>query len=150
MAPSSPTPLQHIVICGSMSALAQMELLADQLRQLGFAVTTPVPDEAGLDWAQLSTREAVAVKKAYLSDYFEVIRQADLVLIANFDKNGIAGYVGANTLMEAACGYALRKPVFFLQPLGHQSASLELAAISSGVLDGDPGRLPELLEGSSG
>lgn len=136
---------RHIVMCGSMSALEKMDLLAGQLRQEGFAVTTPVPDEAGLDWARLSTREAVALKKTYLSDYFDVIRRGDLVLIANFEKNGIAGYVGANTLMEAACGYALGKPVYFLHEIGDQPASLELAAISSGVLQGAPQRLSAFL-----
>eukprot|EP00903_Cladosiphon_okamuranus_P000850 g848.t1 len=122
-----------------------MEDLAESLRREGFAVSTPVPDEAGVDWVLLSDSEAVALKKAYLSDYFDVIRQGDCVLVANYDKNGIAGYVGANTLMEAACGFALGKPVYLLHAIGAQPSSLELAAVSSGILEGDPARLSELL-----
>ncbi|MCK7613380.1 hypothetical protein [Roseibium sediminicola] len=137
---------RHIVICGSMSTLDLMERLAGQLRRDGHTVSTPVPEEAGFDWTALSPMQAVARKKAFLSDYFEVIRRGDVVLIANTEKHDIPGYVGANTLMEAACGYALRKPVYFLHDIGDQPCRLEAAAVSSGVLNGDLERLFKLLD----
>lgn len=135
----------HVVICGSMSALRTMQVLATELREDGFQVTTPVEEESKLDWSALPLDEAVAAKKIYLDDYFEVIRSADIVLIANVVKHGIEGYVGANTLMEAACGHALRKPVVFLHPIGAQSCQLEAYSISSGVLNGEVKRLKDLL-----
>ncbi|MBO6891783.1 MAG: hypothetical protein JJ866_07575 [Roseibium sp.] len=128
-----------------MSALKIMETLAARLRKEGYRVSTPVPEEGKLDWQNMSLAEAVAIKKGFLDDYFEVIRDADIVLIANVEKHGIDGYVGANTLMEAACGHALRKPVIFLHPVGMQACQIEACAISSGILHGDAARLKELL-----
>lgn len=139
----------HIVICGSMSALEVMEDLAAQLRQEGYTVSTPVPEEAGFDWATLSPEEAAARKKVFLSDYFEVIRNGDVVLIANTKKHGIPGYIGANTLMEAACGYALHRPVLFLHPIGDQPCRIEASAVSSGILNGNLNKLADLLPAQS-
>jgi len=145
MTMTPPNAPQQIVICGSMSALDVMERLARRLRCDGYTVTTPVPDEAGLDWSALSPEQAVARKRRFLSGYFDVIKGGDVVLIVNTDKHGIRGYVGANSLMEAACGYALRKPVYFLHEIGDQPCRLEAAAISSGVLGGEICRLNGLL-----
>ncbi len=128
-----------------MSALKEMEDIAEVLRAIGFQVTTPAPEETGLDWETLSLEEAVAVKKDFLNDYFDVIAGADIVLIANCAKQGIEGYIGANALMEAACGHALGKPVVFLYPVREQPCQLEALAVSAGVLDGNPGLLEDFI-----
>ena len=140
---------RRIVICGSMTFIDEMETLAAELESLGFQATTPVREEAAFIWGELSETEAASAKRVLIDGHFEAIRMCDVVLIANYDKHGVSGYVGANTLMEAACGHALAKPVVFLNPLGPQSCKLELAAISSGVLDGQPGRLQPALDDQS-
>ena len=145
MALNSRTVSPHIVICGSMSALQLMERLGADLRRHGYRVSTPVPEEAGYDWKALSPEAAIARKRDFLSDYFKVIEEGDAVLVANTEKHGISGYIGANALMEAACGYALGKPVFFLYDIGDQPCQLEAGAVSSGSLGGDIQRLPDLL-----
>ena len=128
-----------------MSFLGEMEQLAENLRRDGFRVTTPAPEERGLDWETLTLRDAVTLKRDFLNDYFETIRQCDLVLIANYAKHGIKGYIGANSLMEAACGHALGKPVIFLNPIGDQPCQLEALAIATSVLEGAPLHLQQLL-----
>lgn len=137
--------LLHIVICGSMSALKEMEILAERLSNDGYRVTTPVPEETTLIWEKLSIEEAARLKRGFLNDYFDIIRQSDAVLIANLEKHGIPGYIGANTLMEVACGHALGKPVFFLNAIGEQPCRVEAHAVAAGILDGDAGRLADLL-----
>lgn len=114
-----------------------MERLADRLRHDGVRVSTPEREETGFDWSALSLTEAAAHKKAFLSGYFDVIKTCDAVLIVNADKHGISGYVGANTLMEAACGFTLGKPVWFLNEIGPQPCQLEAMSVSRGVLSGD-------------
>lgn len=120
-----------------MSVLKEMEALAATLRDLGLLATTPVKEEESHDWNKLPLEAAVALKRPFLSGYFETIRTADAVLIANYAKHGIPGYVGANALMEAACAHAHGKPVFFLQAVGPQPCQLEALAVSAGILDGD-------------
>ncbi|WP_394689274.1 hypothetical protein [Hoeflea sp.] len=128
-----------------MSALPQIEDIANELHSSGFHTTTPVREEEALDWDTLSLQQAVTVKRRFLLDYFDTIRAGDAVLIVNLKKHGIEGYVGANTLMEDSCGAALGKPVFYLNKLGNQSCRLEALAVSSGVLNGRIGRMAELL-----
>ncbi len=128
-----------------MAFLPQMEELAAELHEDGFLVSTPAPDEEGTNWSDLTLEQAVALKKDFLDAYFEVIRNADAVLIANYPKHGIKGYIGANALMEAACGHALGKPVIFLHEIGEQPCRLEALSISSGILNGSADGLKELI-----
>ena len=134
----------RIAICGSMSAILVMEEMAIVLRGQGFEVSTPVREEGSLNWNELCQDEAVATKRAFLNNYFEIIRASHTVIIANTEKHGIEGYVGANTLMEAACAHALEKPIFTLNPVGIQPCQLEVLAISSGSLDESVERFPTI------
>lgn len=130
---SSPSAIS---LCGSMRFVDAMEALAAELCAQGHTVHTPEREEDGVDWDRLSPEAAVARKAGFLNGHFSKIRQSDLVLIANYEKNGIPGYIGANTLMEAACGHALGKPVYLLFPPGAQSCHLEALAVCTAVLDG--------------
>ncbi|WP_420628771.1 hypothetical protein [Candidatus Leptofilum sp.] len=133
-------PKQVLAICGSMQFIDEMEAVAAELIASGWTVHTPQRAEADFRWDSLTAQERLQVKKAYIDDHLEKIRQATAVLIANYPKNGINGYIGANSLMEAAFAYALGLPVYFLFPIGEQSCQLEAESIASGVWNG---RIPK-------
>lgn len=125
-----------IAICGSMSFIDRMEAVAAELRPHVEMVFTPAREEQGLDWSALPIEAAVERKRAYLFGYLERIRASDRVLIANFDKHGIEGYVGPNTLVEAAFAHATGREVAFLYRPGDQPARLEALAMMTTCLDG--------------
>jgi hypothetical protein len=58
------------------------------------------------------------------------------VLIANFPRAGVTGYVGPNALVEAAFGRAMGKPVAFPNRPGEQGCQLEALALMTVCLDG--------------
>lgn len=124
-----------------MSFMDEMEAMVPVLSEMGHAVSTPVREERDQRWEDLTRAEAVRLKAGYVGSYLEVIRQSELVLIANYDKSGVAGYVGANALVEAAFAFALGKPVAFLQAPGPQPCQLEALAMMRACLDGDLARL---------
>ena len=130
-----------IAICGSMTFVDEMEALAAVLTAAGMTVATPVRDEGEVNWSGLDDDAAAAAKARYVADYLAVIRRCDVVLIANYEKAGVRGYVGANALVEAAFGYALGKTVAFLNPPGPQPCRLEAMAMMTMCLDGDVRRL---------
>lgn len=130
-----------ICICGSMSFIDEMEAMGAILLGKGHGVTTPEREERERRWETLPLDEAVRLKAGYVGGYLEVIRQTDLVLIANYDKSGVAGYVGANALVEAAFAFALGKPVVFLNAPGVQPCQLEALALMGACLGGDLSRL---------
>lgn len=118
-------------------------------------MTTPAREERGLNWTELSSSEAAKRKKQFIDGYLARIRRSDAILIANFPKHGAEGYVGPNTLMEAAFGYALGIPVIFLFNPANQACGLECISIAHGCLHGDttgiidalgcaPSRLPQI------
>lgn len=119
--------------------------MAAALVNMGYHVTTPAREEHGMNWATLPASEAIKLKKSFVDAYLEKIRQSDAVLIANFPKQGIDGYVGPNTLMEAAFSYSLGIPVIFLFDPANQACGLECIAVSKGCLHGDVANIADVL-----
>ncbi len=113
-----------------------MEDLSKRIQDLGYQVEIPQREEESIDWEGSDVHEAGQLKKQFIDDHLEKIKKSDAVLLANFEKHEIHGYVGPNTLMEAAFAYALNKPVVLLFEPGDQPCSLELRGIASLVLEG--------------
>jgi nucleoside 2-deoxyribosyltransferase len=128
-----------------MAFIDEMERLAAELEHFGCEVLSPVREEHGLDWSILSRPETLALKKSYVDTHLDKIRRADAVLIANFRKHGVEGYVGPNTLMEAAFAYAQGIPVIFLHDPYDQASGLECGSISRGFVNGDASAVLQLI-----
>ena len=121
-----------------MDFYAEMEQLAHGLIRGGLTAHLPVAEEVKVDYTALSDRELSEAKGAFITQYLDKIRASDAVLLANYTKHGIAGYVGANTLMEAAFAFALGKLIFVLNPLGEQPCRPEVLGLAPTLLYGDP------------
>lgn len=134
-----------ISICGSMVFADQMEAIANSLGLLGCEALTPAKEERDQDWSDLSDASLIALKRSYVDRHLEKIRRSDAVLVANYRKHEIEGYLGPNTLIEAAFAYTLSIPVLFLHDPSQQPCGLECLAISSGMLDGEPTKALTLL-----
>ena len=114
-----------------------MSEIGDSLSQKGFQVHLPEKAESGIDWSSPDTDEATRTKRQFIDQHLQKIRSANLVLIANFNKYGITGYIGASALMEAAFAYSLDKPLILLNYPGEQSCQLEILSIATRILHGD-------------
>ena len=119
-----------------MTFIDAMEDLAIRIEALGYGVKIPQREEKAIDWGNPDLHDVGNLKQKFIDDHLAKIRGSDAVLLANFEKHGIAGYVGPNTLMEAAFGYALGKPVALLFDPGNQPCSIELMGITRLLLDG--------------
>ncbi len=120
-----------------MTFIDQMESLAADLYKANYEVTTPIREEPSTNWDALSKAETFALKKRYIDEHLSKIKQADLVLLANYNKNGVQGYIGANSLMEAAFAYALGIKVAYLEQPGEQPCRLEALSISQTIVGED-------------
>jgi len=123
-----------VCICGSMSVIDEMEALATRLRSDGHDVVTPDLSEIDDRWDELTLPQQVQAKQGFIDDYLEKIRHADAVVIANFANKGIPGYVGANTLIEAAFAKALSIPVHLVEEPGEQPCQVEILALQTPTL----------------
>jgi hypothetical protein len=121
----------------------RMKETAAQLWLLGHVALLPNPLEA-LD-ASEALEEAATRKAKYdlIRRHWAKIREADAVLVLNYDKNGVAGYVGGNTFLEIGFAHVLLKGIFLLYPVPEMPYAAEILATQPVVLDGDLGRLAD-------
>ncbi len=43
--------------------------------------------------------------------------ESDGVIVLNYEKNGVANYIGGNTLMEIGFAYVADKEIFLMNPI---------------------------------
>ncbi len=143
------TKQQAITVCGSMSFEPEMTALGASLERQGFTVYLPETGDTDTELQGGNIEELKLKKRQYINNHLQNIKASNLVLIANFEKKSTPGYIGANTLMEAAFGYSLAVPVILLNYPGKQNCQLEILSVASNVLSGDISELTSRIARSS-
>lgn len=129
--------MKTIAICSSMQFRTEIVAVKQQLEELGWQVFTPELSEKSEDYNQLSPEEQRAAKRTFITNHFDRINKSDAILVLNYDKRGIAGYIGANTLMEIGVACSMNKDIYILHELGEQGCAEEVLALSTRILDGN-------------
>ncbi len=132
-----------ITICGSTAFILEMEAVKKQLESMGHEAHMPpveFVDGHGKKW---HTLEYYKFKKTdpfkdpsfldnhsqRIIDHFEEVKWSDVILVTNYDKNGIAGYIGPNTLMEMGLAFHLEKKIYLLNPIPNLSWTEEILGL---------------------
>ncbi|MEZ4180366.1 MAG: hypothetical protein R3B41_02545 [Candidatus Doudnabacteria bacterium] len=137
-----------VVVCGSMAFLEQMEQLKQELENLGFQVIIPKLTDMELaageydpvhfgrnkDGKYDPTNKYWKDKAGSLDYYFGEIKKADIVLVANYDKKGVKGYIGGNVLMEMALAFWFKLPMYLLQTPDYESLSYSDEILGTGAI----------------
>jgi len=131
----------RIGIIGSMQFTEKMAELCDQLAGLGHETFMTNLAKA---FVGKSDEEKEAIKlqqKAELDvfkEFWDLMQGADAVLVANFEKNNIPNYIGANTFLEMGFAKVLGQKIFCLNPLPDNNyLKTELEAMKPIIIDGD-------------
>lgn len=78
------------------------------------------------------------IKTQLMREHFKEIEKADAILVANYEKDGIKGYIGGNTLMEMTLAFYLKKPIFILNKIADDAMiEEEVYGMNSFFLNGD-------------
>ena len=104
-------------------------LLKKDLENLGFEVFTPEEEGTETDYTKLAPKEQSDIKQNFIDEHIAKIKQSDSILVANYDKNGLESYIGANTFLEMAFAYILGKKIFLLNKIPGQPNSIEIAGL---------------------
>lgn len=118
-----------ITICSSAAFFKQALEVEQQLKKLGFAVKLPYTankmKESGdylvstyKPW--LNDPKKYARKTWLIKNHLQKVKSGDAVLVLNYEKNGVTGYIGGNTLIEAAIGFHYKKPIYILNPISDE------------------------------
>jgi len=89
---------KKIVICASASFEDEIVKWKDKLEEKGFEILK-YPTKIKEDLLKGYNKE--------FSEHYKAITNADILLVLNFDKKGISGYVGAGVFAEMAFALGL-------------------------------------------
>lgn len=134
-----------ITICGSMQFHKKMADVRDQLSARGFTVYVPgeldniYKNESYMDTDE--ERITAKIEYDFIREHFRKIEQSDAILILNYEKKGIPGYIGGNTFLEMGYAFGLGKKVYLLYEVPDMDYKTEMHAIQPVVLDGDLSRI---------
>lgn len=122
----------RITICGSIVFIDEMLEAKKELEALGHEVQAPPAEILDSDGEPLDVKTYYKLrkegvnkpgawlwerKKELILDHFRKIEWCDAILVLNYDKNGVEGYVGANTLMEMGLALYLGKSIYLINEI---------------------------------
>ena len=131
-----------IMICGSVTFAKSMLEIKEELEKKGHIVL--ISDDAPFyvenPETKLSFEEELRLAKEQdiLNKALNKISQSDAIVVLNYEKNNIKGYLGTSVLMELAVAYHLKKKIFLLNEIDKtQNYALEVELINPIILNGD-------------
>ena len=111
--------------------------ISTRLSKEGISSYYPIEQERDLLRSELGEQAFSVQKGDYIRAHLLKIEKSDKVLVANYLKNGVEGYVGPNSLIELAFGYALGKKLYLLNALGEQACKPEILGMQPTILNGN-------------
>src|SRR3990167_7815522 len=98
-----------IVLCGSMAFHREMGKTKRTLESQGHVVFAPDElDNLSMNESYLKTDEEKITKKIehdFIRAHFRKIEQVDAILILNYKKKDVDGYIGGNKFLEMGLGF---------------------------------------------
>lgn len=136
-----------ITICSSATHYRQVLEIEKQLKKLGFAVNIPktaniMKKNNDFDVSHYKTwyknPNDYSKKTKLMLGHFKKVIESDAILVTNFEKNGLKGYIGGNALMEMTLAFINKKPIFVLNPVDEElEIKEEVYGLKSIILNGD-------------
>jgi hypothetical protein len=140
-----------ITLCGSIAFQNEILSLKEKLEKMGHKVEiwpSEVKDEKG---RLIPVQEYYQIRRLANGDekwvwdrkaeavleHFDKIVWSDAILVANYDKNDVKGYIGGNTLMEMGLAFFLRKKIYLLNQVPELSYKEEILGVKPIILDED-------------
>lgn len=77
------------------------------------------------------------IKHDLFKYYYEQIKKSDAVLVTNFDKKGIEGYIGGAVLLEMGFAHLLDKKIYFLKEVPKMGYTDEIKGMQPIVINDD-------------
>lgn len=140
-----------ITICGSIAFYDQMCEVKKELEKLGHEVDIPPCELKDDNGKIISIQEYYKIRKAgsedekwiwdrkkwAIKEHFEKVVWADAILVLNYPKNNIDGYIGANTLIEMGLALHLDKPIYLLNPIPKIAYKEEILGMQPIIINGN-------------
>ena len=137
------------MICGSMHFAKEMLQAQKILEELGHHVRVPSDVYECLENPELNMDFDYCVKTEIDKKDFQQVADSEAILVLNYPKNGIDGYIGGATLMDIGIARHLGKRIFLLHDIPSENVlryALEVRITNPTILNGDLKKINQYLE----
>ena len=140
-----------ITLCGSIAFYPEMTEIKNKLETAGHEVKLPPTKIKDGKGNLITVEEYYEIRKSApasekwvwdqksrsINEHFAKEEWADAILVTNFDKKNISGYIGGNTLMEMGVAFFLKKKIYLLNPIPELSYTEEILGMNPIIINGD-------------
>jgi hypothetical protein len=140
-----------ITLCGSIAFQDEILSIKEKLEKLGHEVKIWSPEVKDENGRLIPVKEYYKIRHTANNDekwvwdrkaeailkHFEKVVWSDAILITNYDKNDVKGYIGGNTLMEMGLAFFLKKKIYLLNEIPELSYKEEVLGVKPVILKGD-------------
>ena len=140
-----------ITLCGSIAFIDEMQSVKKQLEALGYEVEIPDPEVKGKNGEVILSKDLYELRKNAdgkndwiwerngegMKSHLQKVAGTDAILVLNHHKNGINGYIGANTFLEMGLAFHLNKKIYLLHPIPEAAYEEEVRGMNPSILNGD-------------
>ena len=135
-----------ITIGGSMAFAKEQVEVKKELERRGYDVFLTDNIEKYVNFPEIKQEFEdeleTSLENNIMMSFFKKIEKSDALLICNYEKNGIKGYLGTSVLMEIGLAYYLDKKIYLLNDIDtSQGYALEIAIIKPTIVNGDLAKL---------
>ena len=127
-----------------MKFAEDMVKMKKQLDELGHQASTPLGTETNLEDKSFNDNLDDTLEWCITHDImrknFQQLADSDAVLVLNYKKNNIEGYIGVSALMEMGVAHYLNKKIFLIQKtpdFKHARWAHEVAIMQPTIIAGD-------------
>lgn len=129
-----------IGVVGSMQYTEKMMGICDELKKLGHDACMSKFAAAFVGKTD-EEKERIKLEQKYNHDAIREdckwVKDMDVLLVANYDKHGIAHYIGGNAFIEMAYAHILGKELYLVKPIPDMPYyGTEIIAMKPVVIDG--------------
>jgi len=123
-----------ITLCSSAKFFPRLFSIQKSLEDYGHQVLMP----SMRDYHALEEDALAKIQHGLIKEHFRKIDLSDAIYVANYDKNGVIGYIGGNCLLEMGKAFDKGIPIFLYQDLPKSvSYREELVALQPIVIGED-------------
>lgn len=136
-----------IAICSSLDFTEGVRKIAENLKALGHEVVLPQTIEriarGEVTYDQVMEEKETGeisnriIKHDLFKYYYEQIKKSDVVLVTNFDKKGIKGYIGGAVFLEMGYAHILDKKIYLLKEIPNMGYTDEIKGMQPIVIKND-------------
>ena len=132
-----------IAICGSFAFAKEMISASEKISEMGYKPILPSDVMTAIRDPTISRNIEWCIEKDVIRDQLFQIMNADAILVLNYEKDGVPGYIGGSTLIELGFAHFFNKKIFLLYPIPNLSYSVEIQVMRPVILYGDLSKIKQ-------